>query len=92
MIRSFLCNKTERLFCGACPRQFRQIRSQAERKLIMLHSAASIEFLKSPPGNQLEKLTGDRRDYWSIRINRQWRMCFRYEGGDAFDVEIVDYH
>jgi len=58
----------------------------------MLHSAASIEFLKSTPGNQLEKLTGDRRDYWSIRINRQWRMCFRYEGGDAFDVEIVDYH
>ena len=58
----------------------------------MLHSAESIEFLKSPPGNRLEKLTGDRKACWSIRINQQWRLCFTFDGGNAFDVEIVDYH
>jgi len=65
---------------------------QAERKLILLHSAETIDFLRSPPGNRLEKLTGDRRDIWSMRINQQWRLCFRFDRGDAFDVEIVDYH
>lgn len=65
---------------------------QAERKLILLHSAETIDFLRSPLGNRLEKLTGDRRDIWSMRINQQWRLCFRFDRGDAFDVEIVDYH
>jgi proteic killer suppression protein len=64
----------------------------AERKLQMLDSAKTIADLKSPPGNRLETLKGDRKGSWSIRINDQWRLCFRYEGGDAFDVEIVDYH
>lgn len=58
----------------------------------MLHSAATLDFLRSPPGNRLEKLAGERAGQWSIRINQQWRVCFRFENGDAFDVEIVDYH
>jgi proteic killer suppression protein len=58
----------------------------------MLHSAQTIGFMKSPPGNRLEKLSGDRRGSWSIRINQQWRLCFRFTNGNAFDVEIVDYH
>jgi proteic killer suppression protein len=58
----------------------------------MLDSASAIEDLRSPPGNRLEKLSGDRDDQWSIRINSQWRVCFRFEGGHAYDVEIVDYH
>ena len=59
---------------------------------MMLHSAESIEFLLSPPGNRLERLVGDRRNAWSVRINRRWRLCFRYDEGHAYDVEIVDYH
>jgi len=58
----------------------------------MLHSAATLEFLRFPPGNRLEKLSGDRGGCWSIRINQQWRLCFRFIDGDAYDVEIVDYH
>jgi proteic killer suppression protein len=65
---------------------------QAERKLILLHSAATLDFLKSPPGNRLEKLTGRRKGCWSIRINDQWRLCFKFEEGNAYEVEIVDYH
>ena len=64
----------------------------AQRKLAQLDGAAVIEDLKIPPGNHLEKLQGDRAGQWSIRINDQWRLCFRFENGDALDVEIVDYH
>lgn len=92
MIRSFRCSDTERLFGGTCPKRFRQFRQQAERKLILLHAAETIEFLQSPSGNHLEKLSGRRQDMWSIRINRQWRLCFRFEKGSAYDVEVVDYH
>ena len=92
MIRTFRCKHTESLFGGRCPRQFLAFRAQAERKLIMLHSAATLDFLQSPPGNRLEKLAGERAGQWSILINQQWRLCFRFENGDAFDVEIVDYH
>lgn len=60
--------------------------------LNQVHAAMKIEDLRLPPSNHLEKLTGDRNDKWSIRINGQWRVCFRFEGGHAFDVEIVDYH
>lgn len=62
------------------------------RKLAQLHNIASIEELRVPPGNRIEKLSGDRDGSWSIRINDQWRICFRFEAGDAYDVEIVDYH
>jgi len=65
---------------------------QAERKLQMLDSATDILDLRSPPGNRLEKLSGDRSSQWSIRINQQWRVCFYFEDGHAIHVEIVDYH
>ena len=58
----------------------------------MMDSAKDLKDLKSPPGNGLEKLSGDRKDQWSIRINDQWRICFDWRDGDAYDVEIVDYH
>lgn len=61
-------------------------------RLLKLHNATSIDDLRMPPSNRLEKLTGNRDGQWSIRINQQWRVCFRFEDGDAYDVEIVDYH
>jgi len=64
----------------------------AKRKLLMLHAAAELKDLKSPPGNRLEKLSGDRNDQWSIRINDQYRICFVWQNGDAWEVEITDYH
>jgi toxin HigB-1 len=92
MIRSFKCKETESLFGGRCPRRFLAIRAVAERKLQMLDSAAGPEDLRVPPGNRLEMLKGDRKGTWSIRINDQWRLCFRFEKAESFDVEIVDYH
>lgn len=92
MIRSFACKDTQSLFEGRCPRKLAAIRRQAERKLQMLDAAVDILDLRSPPGNRLEKLSGDRNGQWSVRINQQWRVCFRFEGGHAHHVEIVDYH
>jgi len=92
MIQSFKCSNTQALFAGQTVPRFVNIRSVAERKLQMLHRATSIEDLRVPPQNRLEKLKGNRKEQWSIRINDQWRLCFRFEGGNAFDVEIVDYH
>jgi proteic killer suppression protein len=92
MITSFRCKDTEKLFSGGSPRRFRAIRTQAERKLTMIDAAATIEFLRSPPGNRLERLRGERAGQWSIRINSQWRVCFTFSNGNAVDVEIVDYH
>jgi toxin HigB-1 len=68
------------------------LRTVAERKLQMLHRVFRIDDLCISPQSRLEKLKGNRKRTWSIRINDQWRICFRFEGGDAFDVEIVDYH
>ncbi|MBU2765725.1 type II toxin-antitoxin system RelE/ParE family toxin [Acidithiobacillus ferrivorans] len=92
MIKSFRCKDTQSLYEGGSPRRFQGIRPQAERKLLMMDSAKDLKDLKSPPGNSLEKLSGDRKDQWSIRINDQWRICFDWRDGDAYDVEIVDYH
>jgi proteic killer suppression protein len=92
MITSFRCKDTQKLFSGGNSRRFRAIRAQAERKLTMIDAAATIEFLRSPPGNRLEQLRGDPAGQWSIRINSQWRICFRYSDGNASEVEIVDYH
>jgi proteic killer suppression protein len=64
----------------------------AQRKLKQLNGAATLEFLRVPPGNRLEKLSGDRNGQWSIRINDQWRICFCWTDGNAHDVEITDYH
>ena len=91
VIKTFADRSTQALFAGRCPARWRSIRAVAERKLAMLDAAESLEFLRSPPGNRLKKLHGPRSAMYSIRINEQWRLCFRWDG-DAYDVEIVDYH
>ncbi|MNN09199.1 Toxin HigB-1 [compost metagenome] len=92
MIKSFACKHTQALFEGGSPKQFRAFQAQAERKLQLLDSAATLEFLRSPPGNRLEALHGDREGQYSIRINNQWRVCFRWTDDSVHDVEIVGYH
>ena len=91
MIKSFGNKATEALFSGRCHPRWIKVRRVAERKLAMLDAAHTLEYLRVPPGNRLEKLRGDRAGQYSIRINDKWRICFRWQG-DAFDVEIVDYH
>ncbi len=93
MIKSFKCKKTAAIFQGLEVKKFsREVQMIAVRKLIQLEAAATIDFMRVPPGNRLEKLSGNRRGFWSIRVNQQFRICFRFENGDAFEVEIVDYH
>lgn len=93
MIRSFADKETERLFNRRRSRKLPgNIQQGARRKLEILDAAEAIEDLMVPPGNRLEKLSGDRKGQHSIRINDQWRICFVWQNGDAFDVEIVDYH
>jgi len=92
MIRSFRCGDAERLSNDEPVRRFRAIERVARRKLEMLSAAARLDDLRQPPGNRLEALKGDRAGQHAIRINDQWRICFRWSGGDAYDVEIVDYH
>jgi proteic killer suppression protein len=92
MILSFASADTERLFAGKRVARFERFRAVAERKLQMLHRAAGMEDLRVPPRNMLEKLGRDRKGQWSIRINDQYRLCFRFERGNAYEVEIVDYH
>ncbi len=92
MIRSYRSKDTERLANQIRVRRFRNFERVAQRKLALLNAATSIEFLRIPPGNRLEVLRGKRSGSYSIRINDQWRICFRFRDGDAFDVEIVDYH
>ncbi|MCG8504576.1 MAG: type II toxin-antitoxin system RelE/ParE family toxin [Sphingomonadales bacterium] len=93
MIRSFRDRRT-RLFYeeGRVPRQWRAFEEAAVRKLFFLETATRLEDLRNPPGNRLEKLRGDRAGQYSIRINSQWRVCFKWIDGAAGDVEIVDYH
>lgn len=92
MIRSFYCKDTQALLEGGDPRRFRAIKNAAIRKLSQLDAAHTLEFLRSPPGNQLEALKHDRADQCSIRTNRQWRVCFRWTTSGPENVEIVDYH
>ena len=92
MIQSFKCADTQALFETGKSRRFANIREVAERKLTQLAAAATLEFLKSPPGNHLEQLRGDREGQYSIRINKQWRVCFAWAAEGPTDVEIVDYH
>ena len=93
MIAGFRCKDTAALFRGEHPRRFRAIERVAERKLAQLHRAVDLfRDLGSVHGNNLEALRGDRAGRWSIRINKQWRICFRWRDGEALDVEIVDYH
>jgi toxin HigB-1 len=93
MIRSFADRATERLFQeGNCPARWRSFETVALRKLDMLDAATRLEDLRSPPDNRLEALKGDRKGQHSIRINRQWRICFRWTADGPEDVEIVDCH
>ena len=92
MIRSFADRETERLFRRERSRIPSDIQRRALRKLLLLHAATDINQLRVPPGNRLEALTGNREGQHSIRINRQWRVCFGWHEGDAHDVEITDYH
>jgi toxin HigB-1 len=93
MIRSFRDRETERLFeRGNTKRLDRKLQRAALRKLVVLDAADSLDDLRVPPGNRLEKLVGDREGEHSIRVNDQWRICFRWKNGDAHHVEITDYH
>jgi proteic killer suppression protein len=93
MIKSFADKETEKLFRGRRTRAVpEQVRERALSKLLVLNAATDVEDLRAPPGNRLEKLRGDREGQWSIRINQQYRVCFSFEGADAYDVEIKDYH
>ena len=92
MIRSFRYSWVEALFNDQEVPRFQAIERVARRKLMFLHRAQRLEDLKIPPGNRLETLKGRRKGQYSIRINDQWRICFHWKDGDAFDVEIVDYH
>ena len=92
MIKTFYCRETLALFEGGKARRFQAVASVAQRKLQMLDNACTIDDLRVPPGNRLEALHGDRRGQWSIRVNDRWRVCFRFKDGNAYDVEIVDYH
>ena len=92
MIRSFKCRATETLFNDDSPKRFGGIQRVARRKLEMLEAAVQLIDLRSPPGNRLEQLSGDRSGQHSIRINDQFRICFVWSDGAAWDVEIADYH
>ncbi|MBM4152785.1 MAG: excinuclease ABC subunit A [Kiritimatiellaceae bacterium] len=92
MIRSFKCKETEALARGIRVRRFENIAQVARRKLRQLEIAARLDDLRIPPGNRLEALAGDRANHYSIRINDQWRVCFRWTKAGAENVEIVDYH
>lgn len=92
MIQSFRCRDTQALFERKRVPRFVNIERVARRKLEQLEWAERIEDLRIPPQNRLEALKGKRKGQWSIRVNDQWRVCFRFEAGQALDVEIVDYH
>jgi proteic killer suppression protein len=92
VIRTFRCADTERFFHREAVRRFKSMARQGLRKLDMLDAAPDLRTLSLLPGNRLERLKGDRQGQYSIRINDQWRLCFTWRGGNACDVEIVDYH
>ena len=93
MIQSFKCKETEKIFNRIFSKKIpNDIQRVALRKLRMLNRATILNDLKVPPSNRLEPLKGKRKGQHSIRINEQWRVCFRWSEGDAYDVEIVDYH
>ena len=93
MIKTFRNKETEKIFNRRFSRKLSQnIQHLARRKLVILDAATELNALRVPPGNRLEALKGDRKGQHSIRINDQWRICFKWKAGDAFDVEIADYH
>ena len=93
MVKSFNCKETEKIFNRRYSRKFSaKLQRVVLKKLVMLDAAERIDDLKVPPSNKLEKLRGDRKGQRSIRVNGQWRICFRWKAGHSFDVELVDYH
>jgi proteic killer suppression protein len=92
VIKSFRCAEARRFFETGRSRRFSSIATVAARKLAMLDAAQTLEFLRSPPGNRLEALRGNRKGQYSVRINDQFRICFRWTDDGPADVEIVDYH
>lgn len=93
MIRSFKSRETERLWHGQSSRKFPgDVQNRTLRRLRQLDAAATLDDIKNPPGNHLEALKESLKGWWSIRVNDQWRICFRWSEGDALDVELVDYH
>jgi len=92
VIKTFKCRETRALFDGERVARFANCSIVAMRKLQMVHAATRIETLRVPPQNRLEKLSGNRIGQWSIRVNDQYRVCFVWRDGAAWDVEIVDYH
>jgi toxin HigB-1 len=92
VIKSFRSNAEAQLFRRERVVRFRAIERVALRKLRQLDAAGDLRDLNSPPGNRLEALRGDRQGQFSIRVNDQWRICFRWQNGDAYEVEITDYH
>ncbi|MGR3317737.1 MAG: type II toxin-antitoxin system RelE/ParE family toxin [Candidatus Anammoxibacter sp.] len=92
MIKSFKDSNTQALFEGKSVKKFRPFRKAAERKLLIIDNACEIKDCNIPPGNRLEKLSGGRDGQYSIRINRQWRVCFVWKSEGVYNVEITDYH
>ena len=92
MIISFKCKQTEKVFNREYSRKFVNIQKKGYIKLVMINSSGSINDLRNPPSNHLEELSGDRKGQYSIRINKQWRICFEWDGMNVHDVEIIDYH
>jgi proteic killer suppression protein len=92
VIRSFADAETERIYLTGHSRRFGNIARAAARKIEAVDFAVALEDLRNPPGNRLEKLHGDREGYYSIRVNDQYRVCFRWEDKAAWEVELVDYH
>jgi toxin HigB-1 len=92
MIKSFRCKETQRLFETGRSKKFASFAKVATRKMAQLDAAETLAFLASPPGNRLQALVEDRQGQHSIRINDQWRICFRWTEGGPEDIEIVDYH
>lgn len=93
VIKNFADRDTEKLWNGRRSKAVpEQVRERALAKLLGVEIATDVGELEAPPGNRLEKLSGDREGQWSIRINHRYRVCFRFESGDAYDVEVVDYH
>ena len=93
MIVSFACKETEKVFHGRTSRHLPpEIQTRARRKLVQLDNAQGISDMRVPPSNRLEPLSGQMTGQWSVRINQQWRLAFRWADGNAFDVQIMDYH
>lgn len=92
MIKSFVDRQTKAIYEGKWVKRFQSFYEQAERRLQILDSAISLNDLKKLPSNRFEVLKGNRKRQYSIRINKQWRICFRWQDNEVYDVEIVDYH